>query len=406
MIPRPYQIVGRDFLAEKRCALLADQMRVGKTPQAIMAADRIGAERILVLCPAIATYQWAVQWAEWSSRAPAVILDSTGGRFSGFKGVLISSYNRALMNLEALKAGPKWDLFIPDEAHFAKAPTAQRTSMVYGRKGIGWNAERLWALTGTPAPNHAGEMWAMLRAFGVIKASYDDFVRYFCIYDERRNRFHGNKKQHLAELRELIKPFTLRRTLREVAPDMPRISYNFYVVKPEDMTDLNTDDPEQVAEQDRIAVALAKVPVLAEEIAENLAAQEYTQTVVFGYHVEPLRELVAALGERGIDAATLTGRDSPRKRANVQEAFKMGVLPVIAAQMIAAGVAVDLSAAQHCYMLELDWVPDNNAQAAHRLVNMQTQDPVTVDILSWPNTKDDIVQRRIMKKVSTAVFKS
>lgn len=370
-----------------------------------MAADKIGAERVLVLCPAIATRQWKTQWNEWSERTDIRILGERAVPAADFKGVLISSYNRALMNLDRLRDG-RWDVFIPDEAHFAKTPTTQRTAMVYGKDGLGWAADRLWALTGTPAPNHAGEMWALLRAFGVVKMTYDEFVYHYCIYDPVKGRFHGNKKQHLPELRRLIEPFTLRRTLREVAPDMPRIAYNFFVVDPETTADLNADDPDQVAEQDRIAVAMAKVPTLVDEIQRNLEAQEYTQTVVFGYHVEPLEFLVGALSSRGIGAATLTGRTSQRKRENIQDAFKIGVLPVVAAQMIAAGTAIDLSAAQHGYMLELDYVPDNNAQAAHRLVNLQTQLPVSFDILTWPGTRDDMVQRRIMKKVSTAVFKS
>jgi len=37
---RPYQLEGRDFLAGRWHALLADEMRVGKTPQAILAAEQ------------------------------------------------------------------------------------------------------------------------------------------------------------------------------------------------------------------------------------------------------------------------------------------------------------------------------------------------------------------------------
>jgi len=406
MTPRPYQLEGRDFLAARRYALLADQMRVGKTPQAIMACDRVGAERILILTPAIGTYQWAMQWQDWSNRAPAVILDSDGGSFSDFKGVLVSSYNRALTNLPALLAPPKWDVFIPDEAHFAKTPTAKRTSMVYGRRGIGWNAERLWALTGTPAPNHAAEMWAMLRAFGAVKMTYEEFAYYYCIYNQAKGRFHGNQKKHLPELLELVKPFTLRRTLREVAPSMPRIGYNFYVVKPETTADLGSDIEDQIAEKNRIEVAMAKVPALAQEIQDNLEAGEYTQTVVFGYHVEPLKALVGTLLERGVEAASLTGSTPAGKRRNIQDAFRLGVLPVLVGQILAAGMAIDLSAAQHGYFLELDYVPASNQQAAHRLVNIQTQDPVTFDVLTWPNTMDDRVQRRIVQKLNTAVFAS
>ena len=62
---RPYQEVGRDFLAARTKALLADEMRVGKTPQAIVAAAKCGAQRILVVCPAIAVPQWKQEFIRW-----------------------------------------------------------------------------------------------------------------------------------------------------------------------------------------------------------------------------------------------------------------------------------------------------------------------------------------------------
>jgi len=68
--PRPYQLIGRDFLAARTRALLADQMRVGKTPQAIMAADKLGAERVLVL----SIPDWGVTpFAAAQPRAPTQI---------------------------------------------------------------------------------------------------------------------------------------------------------------------------------------------------------------------------------------------------------------------------------------------------------------------------------------------
>ena len=406
MTPRPYQLVGRDFLAARTRALLADQMRVGKTPQAIMAADQLGAERVLVLCPAGAVYQWQAQWAEWShARDPAEILGKEPPS-PHFYGVLIASYNRGVIHRKALTAPPRWDVLIADEAHYAKSPTAQRTKLVYGMPGVGWNATCIWALTGTPSPNHAGELWPMLRAFGVVKCTYDDFVHHFCWYDEREGRIYGNKKQHLAELRALLAPITLRRTLAEVAPDMPRIAYDLFAVEPQKGVDLRSDNPEDVDTEDRIAVALAKTVPLAQEICDRLTEKDYAQTVVFGFHVDPLKRLTELLAAHGIAACRITGETPMGKRENIKAAFKAGVCQVLVAQIVAAGTANDFSAAQHGYFLELDYVPDNNAQAAHRLVNMQTQLPVTFDVLTWPGTKDDAVQRTLLRKVRSAVFKS
>ena len=245
----------------------------------------------------------------------------------------------------------------------------------------------------------------MLRAYGAVKCTYDEFVRHFAYYSEKTGRVYGNKKQHLAELRALLAPFTLRRTLREVAPDMPAIGFNMLNIEPQGV-DYRTDVIEDIDAEDRITVALAMTGPLAVEISECLLAGEYQQTVVFGYHVEPLKRLTEILNANTIDTAIITGETTLPQRQQRQEAFKMGVAQVLVCQMIAAGTAIDLSAAQHCYMLELDWNPANNSQAAHRLVNMQTQDPVTCDVLTMPGTVCDAVQRTVLRKVRDAVFAS
>lgn len=399
---RPYQIAGRDFLAARKRAMLADQMRVGKTPQAIAAADLIGARRVLVACPAIACEHWRNEWATWSpGRPPAEIFTRTPPA-PDYDGVAIMSYGRMVQHLAALNGARPWDVVIPDEAHFAKNPDAQRTRAVYGTVGVGWNAERMWPLTGTPAPNHAGELWPMLRAFGVVKADYDRFVRYFCYIDDG-GKVRGNKPSHIEELRALIQPIILRRTRKQVAPEMPEISYDFLAVAPAGV-DLASENLDELTAENRIAVAMAKVPALVEEVRECLDAGEYQQTVVFGYHVEPLLALIRELKGQGIPAVALTGATSDRNRHDALAGFKMGAIEVIGAQILAAGTAVDMSAASHGYFLELDFVPGNNEQAANRLVSMQKDEPVTVDIVTWPGTTDDAVQRTVIRKVKTAVF--
>ena len=150
---------------------------------------------------------------------------------------------------------------------------------------------------------------------------------------------------------------------------------------------------------------MAKTVPLAQEIEECLTGGEYKQTVVFGYHVAPLKRLVELLRAVGIDAELITGATPLSQRDATQVCFKAGVVQVLVCQMLAAGTAIDLSAAQHGYFLELDFVPANNNQAAHRLVNMQTGLPVTFDILTRPGTMDDRVQRTLARKIKSAVFK-
>lgn len=405
LIPRPYQITGRDFLASHTRALLADEMRVGKTPQAILAAEQLGALDVLVLCPAIAAPHWYREWDRWTT------VDAR---------VTALSYDKA-RNL--WKSGDlyheRWDVLVVDEAHFCKNPQAERTKMVYGKTGLGRQAGNIWALSGTPAPKHAGELWPMLRAFGVTSMSYDDFTERYCTsyWDVRRMErcITGTRIDRIPELKELLAGVMLRRTRKEVAPEMPDIDFQFLEVEPTPGVDLSfppalfgDDDAllaamegsPQADTENRQAVALAKVPALVDEVTFAIENNLLRQAVVFGWHKEPLQVLSHRLNLRGIRCDLITGDTPPKKRELVQADFRKGITQVIAANILAAGTAIDLSSASHAYMIEMDWVPGNNMQAVNRLVSMEKVEPVTVDVVTSPGTVDDRVQRVLVRRVN------
>jgi SNF2 family DNA or RNA helicase len=388
---RPYQAQSVDFLAGKHHALLAHEMRLGKTPCAIVAAHKAGARSIAVVTQAIAVPQWEAEIERWWPSGPLPRRK-------------VWSYAKAT---DLWKDGLRGtvDVFIPDECHFAKNPEAFRTKMVYGKDGLAWNAGATWALSGTPAPKHAGELWPMLRAFGVVKMTYLEFARYFC-YSDPGGRVLGTNVSKIPELKGLLKQIMLRRTRAQVAPEMPAIDYQFLNINPLDVDldpalrglDADALDGREDDKEDRIAVALAKVPSLVDHIEFAIENGLLKQTVVFGWHVEPLRALVDALDARGISGGLITGATTPTRRAKLQDEFKRG-LPVLAANILAAGTAIDLSAASHGYFLELDWVSGNNVQAANRLISMDKSEPVTFDVVTWPGSTDDWVQKVLLRRV-------
>ena len=64
-----YQKLGAEFCAKRGMrALIGDEMGVGKTVQAIAAADAVNAPRILVICPASARYVWDREIQGWGGR--------------------------------------------------------------------------------------------------------------------------------------------------------------------------------------------------------------------------------------------------------------------------------------------------------------------------------------------------
>jgi SWI/SNF-related matrix-associated actin-dependent regulator 1 of chromatin subfamily A len=62
----PYQQTGAEWLAGRKHALLADEMGLGKSAQAIAACDAIGAERVLVVCPASVVENWGREFSRFS----------------------------------------------------------------------------------------------------------------------------------------------------------------------------------------------------------------------------------------------------------------------------------------------------------------------------------------------------
>jgi SWI/SNF-related matrix-associated actin-dependent regulator 1 of chromatin subfamily A len=393
---RPYQIVGRDFLTARRHALLADEMRLGKTPQAILAAAAIHAQNIIVVCPAIAVPHWQREFPRWYTNLGKAILP----RF-----IAISYDQLRLRSKDWLSQ--HYDLAIVDEAHFAKNPGAARTRLVYGKGGLGWCSDRLWALSGTPAPKHGGELWPMLRAFNVVQMTYDEFCRYYCRIDYLSQRPVGTKPEKIPELKALLATVMLRRTRKQVAPDMPDISFGTLEINPDRKVDLDVDHVDaawleanpHVDSENRIAVALAKVEPLAEEIGFALDNGLLKQTVVFGWHTEPLQTLARNLQARGFKVGIITGQTNGVARDTIQRQFRAGELQVVVANIAAAGTAIDLSAASHGYFLELWWVSGDNLQAANRLISMDKDEPVTFDVCTWPGSVDDRVQQVLTRRM-------
>ena len=372
-------------------------MRVGKTPPAIRAACKAGAGSLLVTTPAIAVPRWIGEIERWWE-----------GPLPRFR---VWSYDEARAHWKSGLRGTV-DVFIPDECHFAGNPTAARTGMVYGKTGFAYNAGATWALSGTPAPKSAASLWPMLKAFGVIGMSYEDYLRRYCILKPDSWTAIGTKVETIPELRALLATCTLRRTLRDVAPDMPDIGFNFLRVQPTTAADLKipaglTDDQVLLwleenhthSREDRIEVAMAKTGPLAEEILFAINNGLLKQTVVFGWHKEPLRHLRDLLRHQGLRVEIINGDTLQHQRQAIMFGFNAGLIDVVLLNIATGGTAIDLSAADHGYMLEMDWVPGNNVQAVHRMVSLMKETKVTIDVVTWAGSCDDWIQQVVLTRV-------
>lgn len=418
-----YQYEGATWLAGKTHALLSDDMGLGKSAQAILACDNIGAKTILVVCPASVTENWAREFKKFSRRRPNEYT------------LEIVSYDIATRNRSKLMQSTR-DVLILDESHYLKAPESQRSKAIFGVNGICRISRRTWCLSGTPAPNHGAELWILLYSFGRTLLPYDLFVAKYCVTTQvhpRRVQIHGTKTEMIPEIRSMLKPIMLRRSKAEVALQLPPISFGDLFVEPSEVTISPETKLRLQADHERVMAKLAPlerdllggVPendqallLLLEGLAESvstlrrytgmqkaqtaamLVAQEladgaYDKIVIFAVH----RDVIDAVKIHFPDAAVVTG-DTPtnKRQAEIDRFQKSKKCTVFIGNILAAGVGITLTAAHHVLFVEQDWVPGNNAQAAMRCHRIGQLMPVSVRFVSLVGSIDERIAQVLKRK--------
>ena len=376
-----YQEVGADFLAARPCAYLMDAPGVGKTPQAIVAANRTGLRKVHVTAPSIAVSNWLKEIKLWAARPE----DWT-----------VSSFHFSAEEL------PPTDIQIVDEAHYLKEPTAARTIKLLGTPGNPLQrAKRTWALSGTPMPNAPHEMWTWMTLFGRTHLSYDAFLKRYCAhymtpYGPRVTGIRNKK-----EFADLIRPISLRRTLAEVLPGMPSIRWAEIALKgpklPEDVEGLLHIESEVEIEEDehlatiRRLIGEAKAKPLGDFLNEELTGSD-EKVVVFAHHTSVIDILAATLDTHG--CVVLDGRVPQGKRGQLVEQFQTDPgTRVAVCQIDAAGTAITLTAARLLVFAEMSFNPSSNEQAFLRVYRRGQKRPVLIRIAILAGSIDEGVAR-------------
>ena len=153
-------------------------MGLGKTIETIAALDLAGADDATCIVPAIARENWRREFLRWQRRPRAVqVINTVTDAQHLSRGVVITSFTLAsvpTVREALLRRGP--GVLIVDEGQALKNPHSKRTQAVYGPSGLVTAATRLWVLSGTLLPNHAGEVWAHLAAMRKTKLTYRQWI--------------------------------------------------------------------------------------------------------------------------------------------------------------------------------------------------------------------------------------
>jgi SNF2 family DNA or RNA helicase len=218
---RPYQAEGVRWLLRLRAwgagACLADDMGLGKTLQALaLLVDSASEGPSLVVAPTSVVGNWLIEAARFAPSLGVKLLRG-GARHALLESaspgdVFVTSYDVMVRDEEQL-AATCFANVIFDEAQALKNPVTRRAKAARAIDA----AFRL-ALTGTPIENHLGDLWSLYRVVvpGLL-GSAEQFRDRFAAPIERGL----NAAERKAALARVVRPFLLRRTKAQVAPELP-----------------------------------------------------------------------------------------------------------------------------------------------------------------------------------------
>lgn len=414
----PYQEKGVEWLIQKRFALLADVPGLGKSAQAIRASDRVKPESILVVCPANLRVNWLREFEKFSKHEYPFKLIETAKDFNNKNDFAICSYDLA----ETISK-KRWGLVIADESHYLKSKKAKRTKTVLGSGGLAHRTERMWCLSGTPAPNHVGELWVLLHTFGATKLNYQDFITEFCNtvsspYGYMQRQVVGTNLRKIPELKAMLRPVMLRRLL---LPGMlPEVSFHEHPIERGEVPEgVWVGLKEQLAqlelflEEDgslqglealapsistlRRWIGLQKVEAVASIIEEELIHNHYQKIVIFAWHTSVLEGLADKL--KNFNLRMLHGSHTQNQKQKAVDDFQKDPnVRVFLGNIQAAGVGITLTASSEVAFVEESWVPADNEQAWKRCNRLTQTKPLRVRNFNIYGSLDEKISRILKQK--------
>jgi superfamily II DNA or RNA helicase len=408
---RPYQRRGvnwLEFLGQVGLgALLADDMGLGKTLQALCTMHG----RTLVVAPTSVLHNWAEELDRFRPGLRYAIYHGTQRQLEPAADVTLTTY--AILRLDAhTLAQETWETVVLDEAQTIKNPDSQVARAAYRLQ-----AQRRIVLSGTPVENRLDEIWSLMHFLnpGFLGGRQNFQERY-------AKPIAAGQAHAAARLRERLRPFVLRRRKQEVATELPpRTDVVLHCVLTED--ERQVYDAIRAATREQVVTRLAaggsvlealeallrlrqacchsglipgqqaetssKVILLLERleqvVAEGHKALVFSQWTTLLDRIEPHLQ-TASLGYIRLDGST-------RDRAGVVHRFQDAQgPPVMLVSLRAGGLGLNLTAADHVFLLDPWWNPAVEDQAADRAHRLGQDRPVLVYHL----VAEETVEERIL----------
>lgn len=433
-----------------RTFLLADEPGLGKTAQALMAAQAADAYPLLCVVPNVVKANWAHEVSLWTPHRTVTVIHGDGEQVDGFADIVVVNY-------EVLDRHVGWlgdhgfRGMVVDEAHFIKNKSSQRSQHVLElsqRLRARVARPLLMALTGTPLINDIEDFRAIWQFLGWI----DDKKPLAELMNKLEDTglmpgepgFYPNARRSVIEMgivrrkkidvaadiparRVADLPVELEgaegRSIREAERELARRLVSRYDAALEARTSgpevdgIDRDLVRRVAKWEREDMEAAKdgenVFSMMRRIGQAKAglAADYTaqlarsvgKVVFFAKHVDVMDEAEESFARRGISYVSIRGDQSAKARAAAIESFTNDPeTSIIVCSLTAAGVGLNLQVASNMVLAELSWTDAEQTQAIDRIHRIGQSEPVTAWRIIAAQTIDSKIAELIDSKAGLA----
>ncbi len=436
--------------AGHRTFLLADEPGLGKTAQALLAAQAADAYPLLVVVPNVVKTNWAREAELWTPNHRATVIHGDGDTIDGFADIIVVNYEVLDRHVGWL-GGLGLRGMVVDEAHFIKNKKSQRSQHVLSlSEQIRTRTVRplLMALTGTPLINDIDDFRAIWQFLGWIDEKKPQAELMEALEDTGLTPAdHGF---YAAARARVIDMGIVRRRKVDVAADIPARRVADLPVELDDAVGRSIRDAEREL-ADRLVAryrnALATrtsgevVPGIDHDLVRQVAGWELADTatsktgenvfrmirrigqakaglaadyaaqlarsvgkvVFFAKHVDVMDLAEQTFAERDLRYASIRGEQTASARQKNIDAFVNDPeVAVAVCSLTAAGVGLNLQVASNLVLAELSWSAAEQTQAIDRVHRIGQSEPVTAWRIIAAQTLDTKIAELIDGKAGLA----
>ena len=423
---RNYQVEGFNWLNEianlKVGGILADEMGLGKTIQIIAFLLSQKGKKSIVITPTSLIYNWRDEFNKFApSLKVGIIHGDKKNRVVMMEkdfDVIVTTYGLIKNDYEYYKE-KEFDFCIIDEAQNIKNSKAQNTKYVKAIK-----AGCRIALSGTPMENNLMELWSI---FDYIMPGY--------LLSEAKFKEKYLKEDMYDELKELIKPFILRRLKKDVIDELPnKIEKKFMVEMEKNQKAVYQSYIKEVrqklysGEDNKITVfsyltklrqlCLDPSLILDDYVGRsakieaalnivNMAIAENRKVLIFSQFTSVLQKLGSELSEKNIGYLYLDGSTKANKRVEMVKEFNESEdLKIFLISLKAGGTGLNLTSSDLVLHFDPWWNPaieDQATDRAHRIgqqnivevIKLIAKDSVEENIIRLQEDKRELINKVI-----------